>query len=613
MSGRVDRGPGAPALLRSIACAAAVLLSACSPEGTESLEQPRGNPGAATATQPPAVVDEGVVRRMSLHLYEQTSVAVVAARVAGVIDLRASLSLRDDVRGRRTLLTVEEVQALTWTVDARAVEGGVARLEGAQALVTWDARGAASAVEVPETTSAEVARLLRTLALSLQTPMGAADGAPLESPYGRVRVHVSGSPQTGAAEWANADYLSVSGARDDSAVRGQGALRYTREAGLLVEAHYREELVVSDARSDLFSAELALDLMPHDGADPVHADPWPQGGLVGAAQVASSAAGRALEGRAAGLTFEQLLRDVVAQRDSGRMPEHERWLWRASGRLLLEPQHASTLGQACVDGTLEGPGRALALDLLANVGHPPAQAAVRQVLGHPTVVAGADYPTLLQHAVLIEAPEAATLSFFEERVASLAGLPRRAAVVTLGALVGRARVVDPDLAAAHSEGLRAALESAQDPTDQRAVLMALGNARDTLAEPRIRERVASPGAGVRAAALRALGWLSGSADSRRLLVERALHDEDGGARSEALGALARLGATADELGQLAAAVRGGSVARADLGVLANFARRCALNQGQSDALLALIEALLAHPLLPRDLGHQLAQLRATDG
>lgn len=596
----------------ALASLAVALASACSgpPE-----EPGHGALGSShdTVGEPAEVDADPAPRALRLHLIERTTVAVVATRLEGLIDLRASLVIQDDVQGRRSLLMVDQVEALTWTVDGRSVDGGAARLEGATALVTWDARGAASSVEVPETTSAEVARLLRTVALALQTPSAVADGAPIDLPLGRARVHVTGTPERGEAQWTGADYVRVAGARDDGVVRAEGTQRYTRHDGQLVEAHYRERLAVADATHDQLAAELTLDLLPRADGQPPRAERWPRVGLVGAAQVASSAAGRALEGRAARLTFEQLLADLVAQRDSGRMPEHERWLWRASGRLLLEPQHADALGRACVDGTLRGPGRALAIDLLANVGHGPAQAALRRVLSHEDVVAGADYATLLQHAVLIEAPDQATLVFFGERVGTLAGLPRRASLVTLGALVGRTREHDAALAEAHSELLRVSLEAAVDPADQRAALMALSNARDLAAEPRVRERVGARDAGVRAAALRALGSLSGAPESRSLLLEHALTDEEGGARTQALDALARLGATQAELDALAVAVRRGAVPRSDLTVLANFARRCVLSHGSLAPAVGLIEALLAHPLLPRELGHQLARLRATAG
>ncbi|MCA9535357.1 MAG: HEAT repeat domain-containing protein, partial [Myxococcales bacterium] len=389
-----------------------------------------------------------------------------------------------------------------------------------------------------------------------------------------------------------------------------GSQRYVRSAGLLQELHYAESLRVSGAGGDLFTAEVALDVSARSEAGRVSA--WPREGLVGAAQVASSAAGQALEGRAQGLTFEQLLTDITTHRDSGRLPEHERWLWRASGRLLREPERSPALAQACVDGTLTGPGRALAVDLLANVGHGPAQAALREVLAHAAVTQSADYPTLLQHAVLLETPNAATLAFFDERARTLTGTARRAALVTLGALLDRARQQGSPPSAEQLTTLRRALADATTPLDQRAALVALSNARASGAEEQVRALVSSEDTELRAAALRALGSLGGSAQARELLLAHATEDTHGGARVEALDSLRRLGPSADELHQLAVASRAGRFARADLGVLANFARRCAADGAPHEPLMELVEALLATPDLPRDVGHTLTALRAAE-
>ena len=226
----------------------ALTLSGCT-GGTD--EEPRHTPHSAASTPgantPPtasttaaaasaqggsASAADTVARRLDLHLREQTTVTHVALSLAGRVDLRATLALQDDVPGRRSLLVIERVEALTWTVEGREVEGGLTRLEGAQALVTWDANGAARAVEVPELTRAEVARVLRTIALGMQAPSGGTAESALDLPLGRARVHLSGTPERGGVRWSGADYVRVAGAPREATVSATGSQRYVRSAGL---------------------------------------------------------------------------------------------------------------------------------------------------------------------------------------------------------------------------------------------------------------------------------------------------------------------------------------------------------------------------------------------
>jgi hypothetical protein len=96
-------------------------------------------------------------------------------------------------------------------------------------------------------------------------------------------------------------------------------------------------------------------------------------GQLPAASVSDDAA---LEQRIDGLTAAQLLADLARLGDGGRMPEHTRWLWRATGLLLRDPGLADRLVALVENGQVIGRGRLLIADLLASVGHEQAQAAL---------------------------------------------------------------------------------------------------------------------------------------------------------------------------------------------------------------------------------------------
>ena len=102
---------------------------------------------------------------------------------------------------------------------------------------------------------------------------------------------------------------------------------------------------------------------------------------TGPMDVVESGAGRrnALLLRAAGLTGAQLVLDIRAHATMERLPDHNRWLWRATGLLKLEPALCSQLVTLFQDKTLGQETRALILDLLVGAGHATAQEAMRDI------------------------------------------------------------------------------------------------------------------------------------------------------------------------------------------------------------------------------------------
>lgn len=541
--------------------------------------------------------------RSALDLETEDSAST--RRVEGVLSLRAILHVVRE--GARATLRVVAVDALEWTVDGAEVPDGAVRWRGARARVDARDDGTVRELHVAESTAPEVASMLHALALAMQTPTPGRRELALPSGVALVDVRsLEGNDGSREVRYA------VDGAdvrpRDVDASPPSGRIRsaiFVDSVGLR-SARYEESLTIG-ARITTRTIALSPLREPPTLASVAsnEDDAW-----VDVSRVVSAARLRALEGRAAGLTFAQLLADLQSAREGGLVPQHERWLWRATGLLELEPERAAELARACTDGTLDGAARVLALDLLANVAHSEAQAALREVLAHAQVAASADYPSLLQRVVLVRAPEPELLTFYEERAASLEGAPRRSAASALGALVGHARDHDPEAGAAQVASLVRALDDAHESADRRALIQALGNARASEAEARVDALTRDEDAEVRATAVRAMGRL-GSDDGRARLVERAIDDPSAAVRAEALHALARLGPRATDLERLADAVHTLRVDDDDLGALVAFARAIGARPNAPSSLETLVDALSARSDLPLSAAHDLAALRAS--
>ncbi len=257
-----------------------------------------------------------------------------------------------------------------------------------------------------------------------------------------------------------------------------------------------------------------------------------RGTRVAVSALRGDAARRGLEQRVAGLTIEQVLADL-ALAVGGRLPDHDRWLWRATGLLQLDPTAATSLADACLDGRLEGESRRVALELLANVGNPASQAGLRRVLADPEVVAGEDYPRLVQRAVLLRDPEDETIAFLTGQGEALQGASSRASFVAAGGAIGHARSGDQARGQEAVGRMQQALGTASDPADRRALVMALGNAAAAEAQSDLLEAARDNDADLRRTAARALAHLEDDESAGQLaamvqdpdpLVQRAAHD-----------------------------------------------------------------------------------------
>lgn len=116
-----------------------------------------------------------------------------------------------------------------------------------------------------------------------------------------------------------------------------------------------------------------------------------------------------LEQRVAGMTREDLLRDLQQFGAGGVLPAHTRWLWRATGLLKQDPALASELSRIALQHSATDKTKSLVMDLLASVGHADAQRAMRQILDAPSLARSPVRAALVQRISFLEHPSRETV------------------------------------------------------------------------------------------------------------------------------------------------------------------------------------------------------------
>lgn len=440
--------------------------------------------GASAATSPGLALEPGASARFRFTLEHQGQVPISAE-----LPMALELSLAGELRflglgaaggHRQTELTLISLERSVFRMGGGDLLSGPG-LVGAQALVVSSDSGALVELRFAPQTPPEAERLLHLLVLESQLELDP------------------------AFEWTRREHHSL----------GEAEVRYTRtETGVrrAIDRHRRfggleaEDLAQLDAETETrfeldpdgalrrlddtwryrgpsFGGEKRfrlerLDATRAPAADWVgRAGRYAESRSPGEAQTSTASLASALRQRTEGLTVEQCLADLIAHEVSGRMPDHDRWLWRASGLLRLHPELAAKLVPLLSRSTMSSSGRALILDLLAHVGHTEAQAALRAALQLPAVKADPDFHLLYQRFSFVTEPDAETRAFVEAGLEAAPPEHRNAAAHTLGSVAGASyRAGDREEALALAERVVDALEEETRPGKQAELLGALGNA-----------------------------------------------------------------------------------------------------------------------------------------
>ena len=544
-------------------------------------------PAGVAALAPRLIWADGTRYQLDLawHSRQESTVGADTGqpqRLGGAVDLEATLVAR--VVGHAdgaTLLAVSfdaidraEIEVLGRRLLADR-EAAAAALGADEAVLELAADGRLRGVRVAPEAQPLFVHLIQALAAELSMTLPAAPAAawradeptslgdaevayaiasarPLAVARGRVRYRrLSGLPAGDAAARARVE------SRGDIALDGDGTLR-SLVAG---------ERVVVDGAGDGLRAEtrLAVRLASTSPAEPEELLTAGWRRLAPGELVAFDDAPAALEQRIGGLTAERMLLDLRLHAASGDLPDHDRWLWQATGLLRAQPSLCAQLVELFAEPALGARGRGLVFDLLASVGSPEAQDAMRRILGG---AAADERPLLVQRFSIVAAPEAETLSFLR---AAMATAPadsdaRFATAYTLGAAAGHAAAAGrAGEARAIVADLRRAFADADDDAERAVAVAALGNSRAPDQLPFLVERTRASSEAIRRAGADALyGYADDQATAALLAL---LADGDLGVQDAALRSLDHRALGAVALAAIAARLHGGDLPRALDGTL----------------------------------------------
>ncbi|MER2564702.1 MAG: HEAT repeat domain-containing protein [Myxococcaceae bacterium] len=225
----------------------------------------------------------------------------------------------------------------------------------------------------------------------------------------------------------------------------------------------------------------------------------------------------AREQRIDGLTAQAFLDDLSNYGRTGQMPDHARWLRRATALLAANPLLCLEVEKWFLDPTMAVAGRTLALDLLTNAGTPEAQRSLVTLLGSQTARGDSAWPLYVQRLSLLTQPTTESATF---ALAQFEGARSRddvgATAMTLGALARHLPEGDPR-SADFTRRLQTGFTQAQGAERRAMWLDALGASGRPEVVPQVKSATTDSNPLVRASAAHALGAL-GEHDSLRALA-----------------------------------------------------------------------------------------------
>ncbi|MEW5850944.1 MAG: HEAT repeat domain-containing protein [Myxococcota bacterium] len=187
-------------------------------------------------------------------------------------------------------------------------------------------------------------------------------------------------------------------------------------------------------------------------------------------------ADRTLAMRVEGLTGDQLKELLLKFANGGMVPDHNRFLWRATGLLRAKPELCDALANLFQDAHFNERGRQLIVDLLVGAGTGPAQAALRKALTSKAAVDDQHYGMLYQRLGLLSAPDQSTVDMARERYVAPGPEGKGAAIYAYGAVLGNRLAMGDSGAKGLANAILQDLQAARSPSDQALLLTALGNA-----------------------------------------------------------------------------------------------------------------------------------------
>jgi hypothetical protein len=553
--------------------------------------------------------------RFSYESNEQTVFALAQSQTSPPIDAHARLEgelilapLPADSEGparyalRLASLTTREMTVLNQ--DALAGDAGD-RLPGATVVIVRGEDGAVETLLMPRDLPKPTRQVLRLLALETAFTLRAGSRWTVRepSPHGTARSEYARESAARVTRRRTVfDRLTLPphlpGKRTVD-----GRLELTLDdGGALRSLHGTERLDVSakdNPHTPILRARTELSLALLSGAPRLLASDLSDYEDATDEQRASDALDRQdLEQRVAGLTIEQMTEAITTLGNAPQLPDHNSFLWRASGLLLKNPGAARALAPAFLDPVANSNRRKLVLDLLAQTNTPEAQAVLRELIESRAAAAEPkDRAEYIQRLAFVAEPDDVTVKLAQQRLRDPdTALP--AAFATGSIARRRERMGDTDGAQALSAELVQAVETAND-ADRAKYVRALSNTKSTRHLPLYQRLAKANDAETRRAVVMAVASLDGQQSTEIILS--SLDDADPRVQVTALRALSGRTPGRAELQRLLALVREGSIEQESFVPLERLLRVAAPSEGAAvrDVLLAM-----------RDAGIQGADVRA---
>jgi len=460
----------------------------------------------------------------------QKTGATTEAQVEGSLSLKGKLELRSyGKRGDAFVLGVRlgAVDHLAWKVFGQEIlkaDASAKAFEGFEAFLELAPSGKVARTHFPNEATSEWKSFAQWLITELEftLPTNAPDwerGNWFEeenTALGRVHSEYKRIGQDGLDMARERPYfIELSGADVQATTQEgkEGATATLAEQGHLETLTTLASWVLSDGTGPTvkYDKKLKLDLL-EVRSDPPRAMPNFKGAYaafnVGDSPAATSSSRQALLNRVGNMTVGDMVSDVLAFSNGGRM-DHQ-WMWQATGLLALQPDATRDLEEAYADPELTTLGKGFVLDMLASVGHDEAQASLRKLVDMKAEGATEeDRAVLFNRVSLLSSANRETAEFVAEKFDAHAGedlTPMRvASTYALGAVVNRqAEAGDKAGALELNHKLEEALRGAKNSSDKELALRAMGNAGLEENVDRLVEHTKSDDGAVRAAAADAL-------------------------------------------------------------------------------------------------------------
>ena len=220
-----------------------------------------------------------------------------------------------------------------------------------------------------------------------------------------------------------------------------------------------------------------------------------------------------------GLTAQAFLDDLSNFGRTGQLPDHARWLRRATALLAANPPLCAEVEKWFLDPTMGVPGRTLALDLLTNAGTPEAQHSLVTLLGSAPARRDRAWPLYVQRLSLLSEPTTESATF---AVSQFEGARSRddvgATAMTLGALARHLPENDA-MSADFTRRLQTGFARAEGAERRAMWLDALAASGRPEVLPQVKSATSDSNPLVRATAAHALGALGDEASLKPLAVD----------------------------------------------------------------------------------------------